>query len=164
MYSNPIDYLSVKYLITIKKNNKMKQHSFKLRTSATVLALSGLMIMTSIPSFAHSSKIEIISSEAIQPAVKYIGTDDKGAGFAVKFDATAPVKFELTIKDKLGIVLFTKVFESASFSKTFRLMMDDSYNLEVSFTIKTLPDGNEHTFNVSTEEKTTTEVAVTKTK
>jgi hypothetical protein len=154
----------VKYFNNKQKNNKMKQHSFKLRTSATVLALSGLMIMTSIPSFAHSNKIEILSSEAIQPTVKYIGTDDKGAGFAVKFDATVPVKFELTIKDKSGIVLYTRVFESASFSKTFRLMMDDSYNLKVSFTIKTLPDGSEHTFNVNTEEKTITDVAVTKTK
>ena len=142
----------------------MKQHFFKLRTASFILALSGLMITLSVPSFANNKKIEIVSSSTAQPTVTYIGSDDKGSSFLVKLDAASPVNFEVSIKDKSGAVLFSNVFEAASFSKTFKVLNEDGSPLQLAFTIKTLPDGKLHTYTVSTEEKSVTEVAINKVK
>lgn len=142
----------------------MKQNFFKLRTASIILALSGLMITLSVPSFAGNKNIEILSGASIQPSVKFIGTDNNSASFLVQLDAATPVKFELTIKDKTGVSLFSQVFEAATFSKTFKMLTDGDANLQLTFTVKTLPDGKLNSFAVSTEEKTVTEVVVTKAK
>jgi hypothetical protein len=143
----------------------MKQTFFKLRTASFILALSGLMITLSVPTFANDKKkIGAIANSSMQPIVKYLGSDSSGASFLVTMDAAVPVTFELAIKDKEGIQLFTRVFESASFSKTFKVVSNEPGNMQLDFTIKTLPDGNITTFSVSSEEKTVTEIAVTKTK
>jgi hypothetical protein len=142
----------------------MKQLFFKLRTETMILALSGLMITASIPTFAKDKKIEILSSASIQPSVKYVGTDEKGSGFLVKFDAAAPVKFEVNIKNKAGIVLYSQVFESASFTKVFRVEPSENGDLLLSFTVKTLPDGNQQVFNVTSHDRLITEVVVKKSK
>ena len=70
----------------------------------------------------------------------------------------------MNIKDKAGIVLFSQVFEAATFSKTFKMLTDGDTHLQLTFGIKTLPDGKLNSFVVSTEEKVVTQVMVTKTK
>jgi hypothetical protein len=142
----------------------MKQTFFKLRTASIILALSGLMITLSVPSFAGNKNIEILSGASVQPSVKFLGTDNNSASFLVQLDAAAPVKFELNIKDKAGVSLFSQVFEAATFSKTFKMLTDGDANLQLTFTVKTLPDGKLNSFAVSTQEKTVTEVVVTKAK
>lgn len=140
----------------------MKQLFFKLRTETMIVALSGLMITASIPSFANNKKIEALSSASIQPSVKYVGTDEKGSSFLVKVDAATPVKFEVNIKNNAGTVLYSQAFESAGFAKTFLVENNENNDLQLSFTIKTLTDGNQHTFNVNSEEKLIKEVVVKK--
>ena len=142
----------------------MKQQFFKFRTASFILALSGLMITLAVPSFANNKKIEIISSASAQQSVTYVGSDDQSASFLVKLDAAAPVNFEITIRDNYGVILFSKVFESANFSKTFKVLKDESGLSQLAFTIKTLPDGALNTYNVNTEQKSITEVAISKVK
>lgn len=140
----------------------MKQLFFKLRTETMIVALSGLMITASIPSFANNKKIESLSSASIQPSVKYVGTNDKGSSFLVKVDAAAPVKFQVYIKNDAGVVLYSRAFESAGFAKTFLVENTEYNDLQLSFTIKTLADGKEQTFNVNSEERVVNEVVVKK--
>ncbi|MES2647725.1 MAG: hypothetical protein V4717_12660 [Bacteroidota bacterium] len=143
----------------------MKQTFFKLRTASFILALSGLMITLAVPSFANNKKnTSAVANESIQPVVKYLGFDESGANFLVTIDAAAAVTFELTIRNKSGMMLFNKVYETANFSKTFKVLNEEQENMELAFTVKSLPDGATSTFTVSTEEKTVTEIAVTKTK
>lgn len=142
----------------------MKKHFFKLRNITAILTLTGFMLTTANTSFANKNVLEILSSEPVQSSVKYISSDENSSAYQVKFDAAAPVKFQLVIKDKVGMVLFSQLFEAASFSKTFKVMEDERNNSGLTFSITTLPDGKVSNFKVSSEEKTVTEVTVNKTK
>lgn len=141
----------------------MKQIIFKYRIAAIILSLSGLMITATVPSFANNkNKALAAASATISPSVNYIGSDENGAGFLVKVEAAAPVKFELSIIDKSGFTIYSKVYEGASFSKTFRLVNEETISSGISFTIKTLPGDSVHTFNVSSSEKMVTAIAIKK--
>jgi hypothetical protein len=128
----------------------------------TIIAFAALVLLANTSSFANKSNIEILSSASIQPSVKYVGSDENGSSFQVKVDAPSAVTFEVMIKDKAGMILFSKVFEAASFSKTFRVMEEDENSRELTFSITTLPDGKANNFKVSTEEKAITEISVVK--
>jgi hypothetical protein len=127
----------------------------------TFVALAALVLLANTSAFSNKANIEILSSATIQPSVKYVGSDDNGSSFLVKVDAPTAVTFEVSIKDKTGMILFTKVFEAASFSKTFKVLEDDN-SKELTFSITTLPDGKANNFKVSTEEKAITEISVVK--
>jgi hypothetical protein len=128
----------------------------------TFVALATLVLLANTSAFANKSNIEILSSASIQPSVKYVGSDENGSAYQVKVDAPTVVPFEVTIKDKAGMILFTKVFEAASFSKTFKVLEDDDNSKELTFSITSLPDGKANNFKVSTEEKAITEISVVK--
>lgn len=128
----------------------------------TIVALAALVFITNTPVFANKNNIEILSSPSIQPSVKYVGSDENGSAFQVKVEAPSAVTFEVMIKDKAGMILFTKVFEAASFSKTFRVQEEDENSRELTFSITTIPDGKVNRFKVSTEERAITEVSVVK--
>ena len=127
----------------------------------TFVALAALVLIANTSTFANNANIEILSTTSIQPSVKYVGSDENGSSFVVKVDAPSPVTFEVTIKDKAGVLLFTKTFEAASFSKTFKVLENEN-SKELTFSITTLPDGKANNFKVSTEEKAITEVSVVK--
>jgi hypothetical protein len=127
----------------------------------TFVALAALVLLANTSAFSNKANIEILSSATIQPSVKYVGSDDNGSSFLVKVDAPTAVTFEVSIKDKAGMILFTKVFEAVSFSKTFKVLEDDN-SKELTFSITTLPDGKANNFKVSTEEKAITEISVVK--
>jgi hypothetical protein len=128
----------------------------------TIIAFAALVLLSNSSAFANKANIEILSTASIQPSVKYVGSDENGSAFLVKVDAPTAVTFEVTIKDKAGMLLFTKVFEAASFSKTFKVLEDDDNSKELTFSITTLPDGKSNNFKVSTEEKAITEISVVK--
>lgn len=128
----------------------------------TIITFASLVLLASSPVFAKKSNIEILSTASIQPSVKYIGSDDNGSAYEVKVEAPAAISFEVKIKDRSGSILFSKVFEAASFSKTFKVMEDGENSKELTFSITTLPDGKANNFKVSTEEKAVTEVSIVK--
>jgi hypothetical protein len=128
----------------------------------TFVALASIVLLANTSAFANKSNIEILSPASIQPSVKYVGSDENGSAYQVKVDAPTAVAFEVMIKDKTGMILFTKVFEAASFSKTFKVLEDDDNSRELTFSITSLPDGKANNFKVSTEEKAITEISVVK--
>lgn len=128
----------------------------------TYVALASIVLLANTSAFANKSNIEILSPASIQPSVKYVGSDENGSAYQVKVDAPTAVAFEVMIKDKTGMILFTKVFEAASFSKTFKVLEDDDNSKELTFSITSLPDGKANNFKVSTEEKAITEISVVK--
>lgn len=140
----------------------MKQAFFKFRKQVMILALSGIMISAYTPSFANNKQSETILANSVQPTVNYVGSDASSSVFLVKVDAASPAKFEVSIKNSLGIVFYSQVFEAATFAKTFRIENADRANLNLSFTIKTLADNQQQTFNVASEEKMVTDVVVKK--
>jgi hypothetical protein len=147
---------------TNQKIKIMKQTFFKIRKAVMIIALSGVEIAAWVPSFATDKRIEAIGVTKVQPSIKYIGSDANGSSFLVKVDAAAPVKFEVSIKNNAGIILYNQVFEAADFAKTFHIENAESNNLDLSFTIRTLADNKLHTFNVNSQEKLVTDVVVKK--
>ena len=135
----------------MKQSNKniLKKNFMK----KTIVALAALVLIANTTVFANKTNLEILSSASIQPSVKYVGSDEKGSAFLVKVDAPSAITFEVIIKDKAGMILFSKVFESANFSKTFKVLEEDENSKELTFSITTLPDGKVNNFKVSTEEK-----------
>ena len=125
------------------------------------IAISALVLFATSPSFAGKNVIEILSAPAIQPAVKYVGSDETGSSYLVTLNAPEAVKFDVQIKDRTGMVLFTKSFEASNFSKTFKVVDEDNNTSELTISIITT-DGKVNSFKVSTEEKSITEISVVK--
>jgi len=126
------------------------------------IAISALVLLATAPSFASKNVIEILSGPAIQPTVKYVGSDEKGSSYLVTLNAPEVVKFQVEIKDKSGMTLFTKVFEASNFSKTFKVLDEENNTSGLTINIISLSDGKVNSFKVTTEEKAVTEVSIVK--
>jgi hypothetical protein len=142
-----------------KVNNKniqiMKRNFFNIRNAAMVLAVSALTTI-SFNSFAGKPEADLNAN------VTYVSADEAGTTFLVAVDAAAPAKFQLTVKDKAGEILFSRVFESAGFNKNFKLNNEELGLGEITFSVKNLDNGAVSNFKVSTEEKTVNEIQVVK--
>ena len=98
-----------------------------------------------------------------QPAVEFVGTDISSSTFHVTFNAEKQVKFELNVRDEDGDVLFRNTYETEKFSKYIKLMNDGGETgSKLYFTIRVLPNGKVHTFDVSSNVKLVNDVIVTK--
>lgn len=142
----------------------MKKQSLNIRRIFIGLVLSGMMVAISPATFAGTKKQPVTPAVAIQPAIEYVGTESSSATLLhVSFENEAAVKFELTVTDAAGEILFTKEYEAAKFSKYIKLINEgeeDATTLTVA--IRTLPNGVAHNFNVTSSDKTVTEVSVNK--
>jgi hypothetical protein len=128
----------------------MKYNFFKLRKVTVGLAFASIMTAVAAPVFANNKKETIHPVLNTQPAVKFVGTDVSGSVFHVTFDAEKQVKFELSVRDVNGDVLFRNTYETENFSKYIKLMNDGGDDVSNTyFTIRILPNGEVHTFDVS---------------
>jgi hypothetical protein len=141
----------------------MTKHYFNLRSAAAMLAVS-VLTLTAQASFANKNKFDSKTNIKAAPSVTFVRADDYTSSFLVNVSADDSVKFLLTIKDKAGVVLYSQVIESANFSKTFKIANDELNNGDLTFSVKTLANGEVSTFKVKTEEKTINEILVTKNK
>jgi len=140
----------------------MKQHFFKITRKVIGLALCGILLTISAPTFAKNNKQEIKPVLNIQPSLQYLSFEDQTSLFRVQFEPKAPVKFELSITDSHGNTLFHQNYESASFSKVFKLVNEGEENaLDLSFSIL-LEDGTRHDFTVSNSSELANIVEITR--
>ena len=143
----------------------MKKNLFVIRKAIIGFTLSVSLLCAAAPAFAKDAKKSNSTNIKINPSVEYIGTDNQsGSFFHVKLDNDIPVRFLLSILNENGDILYTQEYESAKFSKYVKLQNEGTADndMKFSFTIKTLPFGENHTFNVSTEVKTVKDVVITK--
>lgn len=145
----------------------MKKNIFNLRKVFTGIALTGMMVAVSVPSIAKSNKkstLAVAAAPAIQPALEYIGTDgNSGTVLHVNFTSEKAVKFELNVTDADGELLYSKEFEATKFSKYIKLVNEGNGATNgLVVTVRTLPNGATHSFNVATEDKVINEVSVNK--
>ena len=86
----------------------------------------GLLFSTSLlisaSSYSKSAKKVSASSAAIQPSVRYVGDDNAGSFFEVRFNGETAVKFDLTIVDENGNLLYNQAFEATTFSKYIKFV------------------------------------------
>ena len=130
-----------------------------------VLALGLTLTASSFSTSLFANKTDNIAvKQLLQPAVKFLGTENNIAVFAVESGNDFPVKFALTITDAEGNQIFSQEFESANFSKVFKLVADNtvSHPLDLSFNIEALETGERHTFEVNGTSESVNITEVTK--
>ena len=140
----------------------MKQYFFKIRTVIFSLVITGAMATVAVlPVLANKEVTQPALNN--QPAVEFVGTDVSSSTFHVTFNAEKQVKFELNVRDEDGDVLFRNTYETEKFSKYIKLMNDGGETgSKLYFTIRVLPNGKVHTFDVSSNVKLVNDVIVTK--
>ena len=141
----------------------MKKNIIKVRSLALALALT--VAVSSFSTSVMANKTENITvKQLLQPTVKFLGTENNTAVFSVEAGNEFPVKFALTIIDAEGNSIFNQEFESANFSKVFKLVADNtvSHPLNLSFDIEVLETGEKHTFEVNATSDSVNITEVTK--
>jgi hypothetical protein len=140
----------------------MKQQFFKIRNILTGLTLSACMVAIAMPASAKPKKNEINTS-AIQPIVKYIGSDPGSSLFSVKMNTETSVYFQLVIKDGEGNELFRQGYESSKFEQYFKMVNEGTGDeMNLSFSIEILPGGEVYTFQASSPSPLVKDVIITK--
>jgi hypothetical protein len=127
----------------------MKHAFLNLKTIFLCLGVTGFMAIISSPAIARGKKNNTITAVSSQPAVTYVNTDATGSTFKVTFDTESKAKFELSVQDVNGNVLFKGIYESDKFSKYIKLL-DEGFDVtDLSFSIRVIPNGQVHNFNVN---------------
>lgn len=142
----------------------MNKHSFKIRTVLIGLLATFATISISVPAMAgKKTKIETAVA-SIQPTVTFLGTENNNTLFSVAIDSEEPVKFELSITDAEGDVIYKQAYEASKFAKVFKLVNEGlSENpVGLSFHIQEKLSGVQHNFDVSSTTQIVNEVAITK--
>jgi hypothetical protein len=140
----------------------MKQYFFKIRSVIFSLAITGAMITAAMPAFANKNKGTNAPIVSTQPAVEIVGNDFSSSTFHVTFNAEKQVKLELKVRDENGVVLFKNTYETERFSRYIKLINDGEERPKLYFTIRVLPNGEVHTFDVSSNVKLVNDVIVTR--
>ena len=142
----------------------MKKNLFVIRKMIIGLTLAASFIIISAPAFSKGNTPATTANASFQPSVKYVGADNSGSLFQVEFDNETPVKFELTVSDNNGTVLYNEAFQATSFSKYIKLLSEgDESNGHLNFSIRTA-DGTNYNYSVATVQETVKEVTITKSK
>lgn len=140
----------------------MKKNYMNIRTAAMALALSASLFAVSAPVFASKKHEAVKSSVAVQPEVAVTGNDANSSTFLVTFNPGTRVKFLLSVSDVDGDVLYRKNFDTDKFSTYIRLLTQADESQNFHFTIKILPAGEVHTFDVKSNVKLVKSVVVEK--
>lgn len=138
----------------------MKYNLFVIRKVMVGLMLAAVMIAA--PASAKTAKKAVTPTINIQPSVEFVGGDDASTLLHVTFDSETAVKFELTVTDANGEVIYSQDFEAAKFSKYVKLVQEGDSAGALFVTVRTLPNGTKHTFSVANEDKVINEISVVK--
>ncbi|CAN5799399.1 hypothetical protein BH10BAC3_BH10BAC3_17940 [soil metagenome] len=141
----------------------MNKYSFKIRTILVGLLTTFATVSISVPAMANKKKIESALA-TIQPRVTFLGTENNSILFSVAIDSEEPVKFELSITDAEGEVIYKKAYEALKFVKVFKLVNEalSENPIGLSFYIKEKVSGVQHNFDASSTTEIVNEVAITK--
>lgn len=122
-----------------------------------------LLASISVPVLANKTKSSSVKS-VLNPEVTFLGTEGNNSLFSVQVANATPVKFVLTLTDAEGNEIYSHKYETANFSKVFKLVADNTNTnpLGLSFRIEVVPGGEKHDFEVSSATRVIKEVQITK--
>jgi parvulin-like peptidyl-prolyl isomerase len=128
----------------------------------TAIAFAAAMCAFSAPAFANKKQDAVNAPAANVPEVAFVGNDANSSTFYVSFKNGGKVKFELMVRDVNGDVLYRNDLETENSSTYFKLLNQDYGNDKHEISIRVLPDGKVHTFEVNSNVKTVKNVIVVK--
>jgi hypothetical protein len=139
----------------------MKHTFISSRSVVASLALSVTMLLAGFSATAKDEKQD--STINISPIVEYVGSNENSSLYSLEVNSEKPVKYSLVVSDAEGTELLSQEFEAAKITRYFKLIDDgniDIYN--VTFTVRSLPNGVSHVFKVSSDLKFEKKVVVVK--
>jgi len=138
----------------------MKKLNIRMAIKAGAVAFS--LFAFAAPGFANKKQEVVSASTAINPEVAFIGNDDDGSTFLLSFGTTEKVKYELVVSGVNGDVLYRNIQETGKANTYLKLLNEDGGSDKYNFTIRILPEGKVHTFEVRSNVKVVTNVVVEK--
>ena len=133
-----------------------------LLQAITAFAFAAAMCAFSAPAFANKKQDAVNATVANEPVVAFVGNDANSSTFHVSFKNGGRVKFELLVRDVNGDVLYRNNLETENSSTYFKLLNQDYGTDRHELSIRVLPEGKVHTFEVSSNVKTVKNVIVVK--
>lgn len=131
----------------------MKKQSFKLGFKK-VMVLAGLAATLSFTTFTSAK-----ASEKTKSAISYVGTNDNGIVFNVKYDNAARSKFDLIIRTDAGETVFQQSYKDTNFDKKIVLAKEPG-EAHLTFILKTATNTFTQSYDISTTTHTVEDVVV----
>jgi hypothetical protein len=126
----------------------MKKQFFRmasLRRTGSRFLVTVCIVVSALAANAQVSQVKQ-SINATPVSVKYIGTSDEQMAFAVHYDNYNGDKFDITVRDNEGSLLYRNSFTNKTFNKTFMLPKG---NEKVTFIIKNLKTNEVNSFEAN---------------
>jgi hypothetical protein len=122
-----------------------------------------LLATFTVPVLANKAKKADLKS-ITQPSVAFLGAEGENSLFAVQLENATPIKFVLSLTDAEGNNIYSQEFETASFSKVFKLVAENpGINANgLTFHFSVLTTGEKHDFEVKSATQLVKETAITK--
>jgi len=132
----------------------MKKQFFRtasLCRNAGKLALATCIMTASFSAGAQTTQVkqEIKAAAAAPVSVKYLGSHDDYLSFLVKYDNVAGDRFDVSLREHDGSVLYKGVFTDKNFQKTFVIPKPDRGT--VTFIIRNLRTNEVNSFEANTK-------------
>ncbi len=135
----------------------MKKQAFKFGFKRFIV-LSGLVSVLTVTS-SISVKATNKNTVPAESTIQYVGTNEKGIVFNVKYDNPTETKFNLTIKNEVGDIVFMQQYTDKNFDKKIILAKEPG-EAHVIFSIKSASTDYKQSFDISTTTKEVEEVVV----
>lgn len=107
------------------------------------------------------SAINTVTNKAEKVLVKYIGSNDDGVFFNVKYNNEKSENFNIVIKDQSGEELYSGTFDDKNFDKKFLLPKDNDANY-ITIALTSRKENFVQTYNVSIKTAMVQDVVVSK--
>lgn len=128
-----------------------------------VIVLSGLIGVLTLSSFKPANNENTNSKDPVQSAIKYVGTNEEGIIFNVKYENTDSSKFDLIIKNHYGDVVFQQQYNEINFDKKIILAKEPG-DAVLTFIIKSPTQNFKQTYQINTTTRVVEDVVVVPTK
>ncbi len=138
----------------------MKMQSFKIATQKAVTTFM-LVAVTFLSVQAASPNGPLPKdSTGKDVSVQCLGLKDNMFLFKVKYNNDKGTRFNVSVRDKEGYVIFQDTYSDKSFDKLFKINQNESGPL--TFEIRNLKDNTVNTFAVSTTRRLQEELMISK--
>jgi len=128
-----------------------------------VIVLSGLVGVLTLSSFKPANNENTNNTNSTQSAIKYVGTNDAGIIFNVKYENADSSKFDLVIRNQYGDVVFQQQYSETNFDKKIVLVKEPG-DAVLTFMIKSPKESYQQTYQINTTTRVVEDVVVKPTK
>jgi flagellar hook assembly protein FlgD len=142
----------------------MKSETLKTIKNYLRGAFTGAMVVCVllVTTFSFAANAQSISSEGINPEVKYLGTIQGKLVFQIDLQSVSENNPYVSIRDEEGNVLFTERIRDNKFSRKFAFEKEEFEGKKLSFVIYNGKEATAQSFQVSRNTRVVEDVMITR--